>query len=43
MLVKLSVTFIVMFVLTVVTLIDTIEYTGNLKVALSQCHIVSLT
>ena len=43
MLVRLSVTFIVMFVLTVVTVIDTIEHTGILQVAVSHCHIVSLT
>jgi len=35
MLVRLSLTFIVMFVLTGVTLIATIEHTGNLQVAVS--------
>jgi hypothetical protein len=40
---KVVVTFIVMFVLTDVTLIDTTEHTGNLQVAVSHFHIESLT
>jgi hypothetical protein len=40
---KVVVTFIVMFVLKGVTIIDTTEHTGNLQVVVSRFHIELLT